>query len=118
MIQQHSYWRVWASVYKKDVRLAFRQRSDIVNPLLFFLIVITLFPLGVGPEPNLLARMAPGIIWVAALLATMLGLDKMFRDDYLDGTLEQLLLSPFPLSLSVSPKVFIERISKSILNIN
>ncbi len=103
--QNHSYWHVWASVYKKDVRLAFRQRSDIINPLLFFLIVITLFPLGIGPEPNLLARMAPGIIWVAALLATMLGLDKLFRDDYLDGTLEQLMLSPFPLSLSVSAKV-------------
>lgn len=100
-----SYWRVWCSVFTRDIRLAFRQRTDIVNPLLFFLMVITLFPLGVGPEPNLLARMAPGIIWVAALLATMLGLDKMFRDDYQDGTLEQLILSPFPLSLSVSAKV-------------
>lgn len=100
-----SYWRLFSSIYKKDLTLAFRQRSEIINPVLFFIIVITLFPLGVGPEPNLLARMAPGIIWVAALLSTMLGLDKMFRDDYVDGTLEQMMLSPFPTSLTVLAKV-------------
>jgi heme exporter protein B len=100
-----SYWRLFSSIYKKDLTLAFRQRSEIINPVLFFIIVITLFPLGVGPEPNLLARMAPGIIWVAALLSTMLGLDKMFRDDYIDGTLEQMMLSPFPTSLIVFVKI-------------
>ncbi|GMM86079.1 heme exporter protein CcmB [Pseudoalteromonas sp. MTN2-4] len=102
----HSYWQLFKAVYSKDVTLAFRQRAEIVNPLLFFLIVITLFPLAIGPEPGLLARMAPGIIWVAALLSTMLGLDKLFRDDYHDGSLEQMIASPYPLSLCVLAKVF------------
>ncbi|ESP90477.1 MULTISPECIES: heme exporter protein CcmB [Pseudoalteromonas] len=101
----NSYWTLFCTVYKKDLTLAFRQRAEIVNPLLFFLIVITLFPLAIGPEPGLLARMAPGIIWVAALLSTMLGLDKIFRDDYMDGSLEQLIASPYPLSLAVLAKV-------------
>ncbi len=105
MVRIHSYWQVFTAVYKKDVLLAFRQRSEIVNPILFFLIVISLFPLGIGPEPGLLARMAPGIIWVAALLSTMLGLDKIFRDDYVDGSLEQLIISPYPLSLIVTAKI-------------
>ena len=72
---------------------------------MFFLIVISLFPLAIGPEPGLLNRMAPGIIWVAALLSTMLGLDKLFRDDYNDGSLEQLIASSYPLSLTVLAKV-------------
>ncbi|MBU2969052.1 heme exporter protein CcmB [Pseudoalteromonas sp. C2R02] len=105
MQRQYSYRQLFFSVYKKDVLLAFRQRSEIINPLLFFLIVISLFPLGIGPEPQLLARMAPGIIWVAALLSTMLGLDKIFRDDYQDGSLEQLLMSPYPTSLIVIAKI-------------
>lgn len=106
MTHHDSYWRFSLAVYKKDCLLAFRQRSEIVNPLLFFVMVIMLFPLGVGPEPKLLSRMAPGIIWVAALLSTMLGLEKMFREDFQDGTLEQMLLSPFPTSLAVLAKVF------------
>lgn len=105
MQREYSYRQLFFSVYKKDVLLAFRQRSEIINPLLFFLIVISLFPLGIGPEPQLLARMAPGIIWVAALLSTMLGLDKIFRDDYQDGSLEQLLMSPYPTSLIVIAKI-------------
>ncbi|MDP4982563.1 heme exporter protein CcmB [Pseudoalteromonas tunicata] len=105
MLRQYSYRQIFSAVYKKDLRLAFRQRSEIINPLLFLTIVISLFPLGVGPEPALLSRMAPGIIWVAALLATMLSLDKLFRDDYLDGSLEQLLVSPYPMSLIVSAKI-------------
>jgi len=105
MQRQYSYRQLFFSVYKKDVLLAFRQRSEIINPLLFFLIVISLFPLGIGPEPQLLARMAPGIIWVAALLSTMLSLDKIFRDDYQDGSLEQLLMSPYPTSLIVIAKI-------------
>jgi len=77
----------------------------VVNPLWFFLIVITLFPLGIGPEPQQLARIAPGIVWVAALLSSLLALERLFRDDYLDGTLEQLLLSPTPLPVTVMGKV-------------
>ncbi len=105
MVKQHSYWQLFTAVFSKDLKLAFRQRAEIVNPILFFLIVITLFPLAIGPEPGLLARMAPGIIWVAALLSTMLGLDKLFRDDYHDGTLEQLIASAYPLPLTVLAKV-------------
>ncbi|KTD95755.1 MULTISPECIES: heme exporter protein CcmB [unclassified Pseudoalteromonas] len=105
MTRQHSYWLLFSAVFIKDVKLAFRQRAEIVNPILFFLIVISLFPLAIGPEPGLLARMAPGIIWVAALLSTMLGLDKLFRDDFNDGSLEQLIASSYPLSLTVLAKV-------------
>ena len=105
MKTHNSYWRFFTAIYKKDLTIAFRQRSDFVNPLLFFVIVISLFPLAVGPEPQLLARIAPGIIWVAALLSILLNLDKMFRDDYLDGTLEQIILSPFPSSLAVLAKI-------------
>lgn len=105
MTRQHSYWLLFSAVFIKDVKLAFRQRAEIVNPILFFLIVISLFPLAIGPEPGLLARMAPGIIWVAALLSTMLGLDKLFRDDFNDGSLEQLIVSSYPLSLTVLAKV-------------
>lgn len=105
MLRQHSYWQLFSAVCRKDIQLAFRQRAEIVNPILFFLIVITLFPLAIGPEPGLLARMAPGIIWVAALLSTMLGLDKLFRDDFNDGSLEQLIASSYPLPLTVLGKV-------------
>lgn len=105
MVRQHSYWQLFKAVFTKDIQLAFRQRAEIVNPILFFLIVISLFPLAIGPEPGLLSRMAPGIIWVAALLSTMLGLDKLFRDDYHDGSLEQLIASSYPMSLAVLAKV-------------
>lgn len=92
-------------VIRRELQLAFRSGAEIVNPLWFFLIVITLFPLGVGPEPQLLARIAPGIVWVAALLASLLALERLFRDDFLDGSLEQLLLLPTPLPITVIGKV-------------
>lgn len=90
---------------RRDLLLAFRNRSELANPLLFFVLVITLFPLAVGAEPNLLARIAPGIIWVAALLASMLSLDNIFRSDFEDGTLEQMLLSAHPVPILVLAKV-------------
>ncbi|GAA5213981.1 heme exporter protein CcmB [Corallincola platygyrae] len=89
----------------RELTIALRRKADIVNPLLFYLIVVTLFPLGIGPEPNLLLRMAPGIVWVAALLSSMLALERLFRDDFLDGTLEQMLLLPVPASIVVLAKV-------------
>ena len=89
---------------KRDLTLAVRRRSDWLNPLVFFVIVVTLFPLGVGPDGSLLAEIAPGVIWVAALLATLLALDGLFRDDYIDGSLEQLLLSSQPLTVLVLAK--------------
>ncbi|MGE0386571.1 MAG: heme exporter protein CcmB [Gammaproteobacteria bacterium] len=90
----------------RDLTLAWRRRSDIVNPLVFFVIVVTLFPLGLGPEVNLLARLAPGIVWVAALLAALLALENIVHADYEDGTLEQMLLSPHPTVLFVLAKIF------------
>lgn len=90
---------------QRELRIAFRRGAEVVNPLWFFLIVITLFPLGIGPDPQQLARIAPGIVWVAALLSSLLALERLFRDDYLDGTLEQLLLSPTPLPVAVMGKV-------------
>ncbi len=85
--------------------LAYRHRNEIFNPLFFFILVVTLFPLGTNPEKELLITMAPGVIWVAALLAAMLSLDGLFRADYEDGTLEQILISPHPISLLVLAKV-------------
>ncbi|MAK70810.1 MAG: heme exporter protein CcmB [Idiomarinaceae bacterium] len=96
---------LWRSVLVRDLRIAARRRSDALNPLLFLLMVVTLFPLGVGPGPDILARIAPGIIWVAALLATLLGLDRLFKDDYNDGSLEQLYLLPQPLAFTLTAKV-------------
>jgi len=92
-------------IVKRELRVAFRSGAEIVNPLWFFLIVITLFPLGIGPEPQLLARIAPGIVWVAALLSSLLALERLFRDDFIDGSLEQLLLLPTPLPITVLGKV-------------
>jgi len=94
-----------AAVLRRDLALAFRHRSELANPLLFFVLVTSLFPIAVSPEPTLLRALAPGVIWVAALLATLLSLDAMFRSDFDDGTLEQLLLSPTPLPLLVLGKI-------------
>jgi heme exporter protein B len=92
-------------VVRRDLLLAFRRRSDILIAVFFFVIVVSLFPLGIGPEPELLRVMAPGILWVAALLASMLALGRLFAIDYADGTLEQMLLVPEPLSIVVLGKV-------------
>lgn len=89
----------------RDLTLAMRHRSDVLTTVFFFIIVVSLFPLGVGPEAALLKEMAAGVVWVAALLASMLSLTRLFADDYHDGTLEQLLLVPQPLSLIVLGKV-------------
>ncbi|PSJ44565.1 heme exporter protein CcmB [Zobellella taiwanensis] len=96
---------MFGGVVRRELVSALRRRADILNPLWFFVIVITLFPLGVGPEPALLARIAPGIVWVAALLSSLLALERLFRDDYIDGTLEQLMLMPCPLGVLVLAKV-------------
>ena len=89
----------------RDLRLAMRRRADIVSALFFFILVVSLFPLGVGPEPDLLRKLAPGVLWVAALLSTMLSLPRLFADDHRDATLEQLALAPQPLALIVLGKV-------------
>lgn len=93
------------AIIRRDLVLALRRRSEVANPLLFFILVITLFPLSIGAQPNLLQDIAPGIIWVSALLAAMLSLDSLFRSDFDDGSLEQILLSPHPASIMVLAKV-------------
>ncbi|MDW7748590.1 heme exporter protein CcmB [Halomonas sp.] len=90
---------------KRDLVLMMRRRSEVLNPLVFFALVITLFPIGISPDPELLATIAPGLLWVAALLAALLSLDSLFRSDYDDGSLEQLLLSPQPLPALALAKV-------------
>jgi heme exporter protein B len=90
---------------RRDLTLAYRRRSEMINPLLFFVLVTALFPLGVGADPSLLREIGPGIIWVAALLASLLSLETVFRSDFDDGSLEQLLLSPHPLSVLMIAKV-------------
>ena len=92
-------------VIRRELLIAFRRQAEVFNPLWFFIIVITLFPLGVGPEPNLLARIAPGIVWVAALLAALLSMERLFRDDFVDGSLEQMLLMPTPLPILAFAKM-------------
>ncbi len=93
-------------VIVRDLLLAARRSSDVLTVLLFFVIVVSLFPLGVGPDPALLRTIAPGVIWVAALLASMLALQRMFASDHADGTLEQMLLGATPLGITVAAKVF------------
>lgn len=96
---------VLACVLKRDLLLALRRRGDVLTTLMFFLIVASLFPLGVSPEPAVLRSIAPGVLWVSALLASMLALGRLFAADYADGTLEQMLLSAEPLLLIVYAKV-------------
>jgi heme exporter protein B len=97
---------VFASVVRRDLTLALRRRSDVLTTLFFFVIVVSLFPLGVGVQSNVLRNVAPGVVWVAALLASMLALVRLFASDFDDGTLEQAALSPQPLVLLVMAKVF------------
>lgn len=92
-------------IIRRELLIAFRRQADIFNPLWFFIIVMTLFPLSIGPEPALLARIAAGIVWVAALLSALLSLERLFRDDFQDGSLEQMMLIPVPLPIVVISKV-------------
>jgi len=93
------------AIVARDLTLAMRRRSDVFTTLFFFIIVVTLFPLGIGPELNTLRLIAPGVVWVAALLASMLALERLFAADYDDGTLEQMLLTPQPMFVLVLGKV-------------
>lgn len=92
-------------VIRRDLLLAMRRRADVLTILVFFILVVSLFPLGVGPEMDMLRKMAPGVLWVAALLASMLSLGRLFSADYLDGTLEQMMLTPQSLSVLVLGKM-------------
>ena len=89
----------------RDLMLALRRKTEVLTTLFFFIIVISLFPLGIGSDKQLLIKIAPGVVWVAALLASMLALERLFAADYDDGTLEQMLLIPQPVFVLVSGKV-------------
>lgn len=97
--------RLITGVFKRDLSLAFRQKAELVQPLMFLLMVVTLFPLGIGPGPETLQRIGPGVIWIAAILSSLLGMERLFRDDFTDGSLEQLQLSGLPLYQIAAIKV-------------
>lgn len=106
--------QAFIALLKRDLLIAFRNRSEALNPLMFFVLVTLLFPLGIGPSPNLLQTIAPGVLWVAALLSALLSLDSLFRSDYDDGTLEQLILSAQPLSIMVIARVIAHWVMSAI----
>ncbi|MEP7282779.1 MAG: heme exporter protein CcmB [Rubrivivax sp.] len=103
------------ALFVRDLRLALRRRADTLGAAVFFVLVVSLFPLGIGPEPELLRRLGGGIVWVAALLAAMLSMPRLFADDAADGTLEQLLLAPTPLPLLVAAKVAAHWLASGLL---
>jgi len=104
-VQQAGVSRAFIALLRRDLLLAFRRRTELMYPLMFLLVVVSLFPLGIGPGPALLARIAPGVLWIAALLATVISLDSLFRSDFEDGTLEQYMISGHPLTLIALAKI-------------
>lgn len=98
-------FRTFLVILRRDITLAMRRRTDVLTTLFFFVIVASLFPLGVGSEKEMLRFLGPGVVWVAALLASMLALERLFASDHADGTLEQMMLTPQPLSVLVLGKV-------------
>ncbi len=104
-MKKSSLFGLLGLVIRRELLLAMRRRADVLTTLIFFVMVVSLFPLGVGPEPDMLRKMASGVLWVAALLASMLSLPRMFSADYLDGTLEQMMLAPQSLTLMVLGKI-------------
>ncbi len=96
---------IFWNIIKRELQIAMRKQAEILNPLWFFLIVITLFPLVIGPDPKLLSRIAPGVAWGAALLSALLSFERLFRDDFIDGSLEQVMLTSQPFVLTALAKV-------------
>ena len=109
-----SLYSSFLGMLRRDLLVACRSPVEVLNPLVFFVIVVTLFRLGAGPGQHGVAALGPGVLWVAALLATLLGLDALFRADFEDGSLEQILLSPAPLPLLVAAKVFAHWLSAGL----
>ncbi len=99
----------------RDLRITYRNPAEVLNPLIFFVIVVTLFPLGIGPSKQVLSDIAPGVIWVAALLATLLSLDQVFRSDYEDGSLEQMVMSNEPFIMIVIGKMLSHWLGSGLL---
>lgn len=96
--------QAFRATLKRDLIIAYKRKNDVVNPFMFFLIVATMFPIGISPDPERLGEIAAGVLWISALLASLLAMDNLFRADYEDGSLEQLLLSPHPLYFLVLAK--------------
>jgi heme exporter protein B len=105
----------FAGLVRRDLRLGLRHRGDVAMALLFFVIVVCLFPLGTRPEAGLLSAYAPAILWVAALLSTLLGMERLFRSDFEDGSLEQILLSPYPTAWLMLAKLLAHWLSSGLL---
>lgn len=104
----HSSIFGWLTIIlKRDLLIAFRKSSTYITPLVFFLIVVTFFPLALGPQESLLSSLAPGVIWIAALLASLLAVDTIFSDDFRDGTLDEFFISLEPSFILVFAKVLI-----------
>lgn len=106
---------IFAGIIRRDLQLALRRKSDSLSALIFFAVVASLFPLGIGPETTLLMQIAPGMLWIAALLAAMLSLHKIFAEDFVDGSLDQILLTKLPLSLVVLAKTIAHWIGSGLL---
>ena len=104
-VRTPSAGRAFVAQLRRDLTIAFRSRGELINPLMFYVMGISMFPLGVGPSAEELARIAPGVLWVLALLSTLLSLDTLFRRDFDDGTLEQMVLNVDPLFVGVLAKV-------------
>ncbi len=104
MNQQATTGQAFRATLKRDLIIAYKRKNDLVNPFMFFLIVATLFPIGISPGPDRLGEIAAGVLWISALLASLLAMDNLYRSDYEDGSLEQLLLSPHPLYFLVLAK--------------
>ena len=115
MSHSASTFSIFAGIIRHDLQLALRRKSDSLSALIFFAVVASLFPLGIGPETNRLMQIAPGMLWIAALLAAMLSLHKIFAEDFLDGSLDQVLLTKLPLSLAVLAKTIAHWISSGLL---
>lgn len=114
MKKTSSLFNAFGAVIKRDLLLAYRFRAELINPLAFFVMVITLFPLALGAEIALLKRIAPAIIWVAALLASLMSIENLFRADYDDGSLELMVMTPHPLSILVMAKVIGHWLTSSV----
>jgi heme exporter protein B len=107
--------KIMLAIVRRDLSVALRRKNDSLSALFFFVVVASLFPLGIGPEPTLLAKIAPGMLWIAALLAAMLSLSRLFADDFQDGTLDQLVLTTIPLPLAVLSKTVAHWISSGLI---
>lgn len=106
-MKQSSFINAFFAILIRDIKLIFRRASEIANPVIFFLIIVAIFPFGIGSEANVMSKISSGVLWISVLLATILAQDSLFRADYEDGTLEQICLCQYPLPVLVFAKIFV-----------